>query len=353
MDAKQKMYAFVSSDESVTGVYKGYENVPDIEDNNSITVKVTYEDEGQSLVDHWVGLIKAGVPIEKANEYLRKRISGEDKKNPVFFVIFGKRHKGVFTHEEKEIIPDEEKMRYAKKFYTKDAAIRNFEEMCSQFTSAFYLVSSSKVHGIFTDLSLVKQLVHNATDVVIEKYKTQKEAEERLNEIGEVREKGTGSASVYVDGSYNASTHLSGYGFVISFQGKIVYEEKGASLCHNDLKHVNGEIEAVINGIMKSIELGFKKVVIYYDFMGTSLWALRGSRSKKSDIVFVADQYKAFVERARNYIDISFIKLKSHSGDYFNDRADFLAKQGAGNIGLDKVARGKKKHRKRYGFIYS
>lgn len=51
-----------------------------------------------------------------------------------------------------------------------------------------------------------------------------------------------------------------------------------------------------------------------------------------------------FIRKMRTYIDIYFIKVKSHDGVYYNEMADMLAKQACGNRLISPLKRTKKKH---------
>ena len=44
------------------------------------------------------------------------------------------------------------------------------------------------------------------------------------------------------------------------------------------------------------------------------------------------------IKTPKKYININFIKVKAHSGNYFNEKADILAKKAISNIENSKFA---------------
>jgi ribonuclease HI len=63
-------------------------------------------------------------------------------------------------------------------------------------------------------------------------------------------------------------------------------------------------------------------VDIFYDYAGVENWATKRWQAKNE----FTQAYAAFVRESG--IRVYWHKVKSHSGDYWNDRADELAKQG-------------------------
>ncbi|MEC2335176.1 RNase H family protein [Bacillus subtilis] len=343
MNERKKLYAVVSSIEGETGIYEDYEVTKDFKCPHIIRVKVSYEEEGQSIIDHGLGLLGAGYSMKTVNLFLNNRVQGKDKRNPVYYVVIGERYQGVFTKEERDLIPDNEKIYYNNKFYTRDIAMKVFDRRFQELAQTFYVVISNKVNGVFKDGEMINQLresLDSTSNLVIEEYRNLTEAEESFNRrvipLSKKEIFKDPSIHAYVDGSYSPRTRVSGYGYVLVYQGDIICEEKSSSICMNRLRHLNGELEAVMNSIMKAVELGFKEIVLHYDFYGSQRWSVKKVKSKSTSVTTTSNQYRDFIDRMKQYIDIKFVKIKSHSGVYFHDRADFLAKQAAGVVGLNK-----------------
>ena len=138
-------------------------------------------------------------------------------------------------------------------------------------------------------------------------------------------ENDTDTAEIYVDGSFNTVKNNFSYGFVVVNNDNVVYEDKGIGYDIDAvaLRNVSGEVLGSLNAIRYAIENGFKKVNIYFDYQGIQSWAI-GTWKRNNRIT---QDYHSQIQEMKKEIDINFIKVKGHSGDRFNDRADYLAKK--------------------------
>ena len=131
---------------------------------------------------------------------------------------------------------------------------------------------------------------------------------------------------IYVDGSFiNGAT---GYGAVILENGKVVDELAGAVDASevNDTRQVAGELVAVKEALNWCRAHSVGEVSIYYDYLGIEKWPTGQWKTNQP----LTRAYARFV--AECPIRIHWHKVDSHTGDRWNDRADALAKQGAGSI---------------------
>lgn len=132
------------------------------------------------------------------------------------------------------------------------------------------------------------------------------------------------SVKAYVDGSYDEITNRYSYGCVIIHDSK-EYHLSGIGESEYDvsMRNVSGELL----GAQKSIEWAIKNnqngIVIYHDYIGIQAWADGDWSAKKND----TKSYSKMVNEARNTINISFVKVKAHSGNKYNELADELAKK--------------------------
>lgn len=131
---------------------------------------------------------------------------------------------------------------------------------------------------------------------------------------------------VYVDGSYqkNISPNHVGCGVVVLYNGEVVHKiSKLMDACEYASHHnVTGEVLATMIGIdwvYKSIP-NVKQMTIYYDYLGIWGWANNWKANNKLSVT-----YKRFVRCYQQVVDIKFKKVKSHSGNRFNELADCLA----------------------------
>lgn len=94
--------------------------------------------------------------------------------------------------------------------------------------------------------------------------------------------------------------------------------------CKDDnskLRNVAGELLGAELAIEYCKEHGINKLAIHHDYEGVGTWAndvwkanLQATRA-----------YRDYVFDSREVLDIKFVKVKGHSGNEYNDRADYLA----------------------------
>lgn len=134
-------------------------------------------------------------------------------------------------------------------------------------------------------------------------------------------------AVAYVDGSFNVATNQFGYGVVMFHNGKQTH----MSDCFNDeemaaMRNVAGEIYGSMAAMEYAIKNNVKNLTIYYDYMGISKWCTGEWKTNKKGTIL----YKKYFDQAKKKVNISFEKVKGHSGDKYNDLADSLAKKACG-----------------------
>ncbi|MCR5705036.1 MAG: ribonuclease H family protein [Eubacterium sp.] len=131
------------------------------------------------------------------------------------------------------------------------------------------------------------------------------------------------TAVAYVDGSFNTSTGVFGYGVVMFHNGQELHfndsfdDEEMASM-----RNVAGEIYGSMAAMEYAIKNNVKNLTIFYDYMGISKWCTGEWKTNKKGTIL----YKKYYEQAKKKVQISFEKVKGHSGDKYNDLADRLAK---------------------------
>jgi ribonuclease HI len=131
---------------------------------------------------------------------------------------------------------------------------------------------------------------------------------------------------IYVDGSFiNGAT---GYGVVILKDGVVIEELSGAVVNYsvNDTRQVAGELFAVEEALRWCEKNSVKDVAIYYDYLGIERWATGAWKANQA----MTQDYAKFVRASG--IRIRWHKVSSHTGNRWNDRADQLAKNGAGSV---------------------
>lgn len=135
----------------------------------------------------------------------------------------------------------------------------------------------------------------------------------------------THNYEIYVDGSFiNGGT---GYGAVVLENGEVVDELSGAvdAAEVDGTRQVAGELVAVKHALAWCRRHSVSEVSIYYDYLGIEKWATGAWKAKQP----LTREYARFMSECP--IKIRWNKVDSHTGNRWNDRADALAKKGAGS----------------------
>ena len=124
---------------------------------------------------------------------------------------------------------------------------------------------------------------------------------------------------VYVDGSFrNGVCEYAGWAFVVVQNGKEVFSSCGLTKEIAKSWNIDGEIEASLQAIKW---LDGRDGTIVYDYLGIEKWAT-GKWKAKSEVG------KMYQEKTKGKLaNISWEKVKSHSGNKYNDIADRLAEK--------------------------
>lgn len=135
-------------------------------------------------------------------------------------------------------------------------------------------------------------------------------------------------AKAYVDGSYNASTRVYGAGAVL-FLGEgtepIFLSQPGNHPAYVGSRNVAGEVMAatLVIEACKAVP-SLEELTLYYDYAGIECWAKGSWRANTT----LSREYKEAVKILP--FRLSFRKVKAHTGDEFNEKADRLAKEACG-----------------------
>jgi ribonuclease HI len=100
------------------------------------------------------------------------------------------------------------------------------------------------------------------------------------------------------------------------------FEDRELAAMHN----VAGEIKGAEAAMRYAVSEGIKKLVIYHDYEGIAKWCNGAWKANKEG----TKAYQAYYESVCRQVEITFVKVKGHSNDTYNDMADALAKQALG-----------------------
>ena len=92
------------------------------------------------------------------------------------------------------------------------------------------------------------------------------------------------------------------------------------------MRNVSGEILGCLKAIQYAIDHHYEAICIYYDYEGIEKWATGLWKANKEQ----TQNYVKAIQAMKKNIDIYFQKVLAHSGDYYNEVADGLAKKAVG-----------------------
>lgn len=206
----------------------------------------------------------------------------------------------------------------------------------------YYAVRVGKNPGIYTSWDDCKAQVIGYKGAIYKGFAEKTAAEEFMlvgradikennsdktpDEIGQSM-KGDCEITAYVDGSFLKGKTF-GCGCVIIKDGEVVAE---ISEAYEDeelagMRNVAGEIKASELAMRYALDNGYSSISICHDYQGISSWCLGEWKTNKTGTM----AYKKFYDSIKDRLKVSFVKVKGHSGDIYNDMADNLAKKAVG-----------------------
>ncbi len=171
-------------------------------------------------------------------------------------------------------------------------------------------------------------------DVKIELEEKNKDIDNLFQELSQKKKEAVSEKTcltMYVDGSFNKATGVYGSAVVITEGDKVINTFK----CHGTemaaMWNVAGEIEAAMQAVKIAKELLADELLICYDYEGIEKWATGAWQAKKEE----TQMYQRFMQKAQQEMVIRFKHTPAHSGIEFNELADRLAEEAAGNVPLE------------------
>lgn len=197
----------------------------------------------------------------------------------------------------------------------------------------YYAVRKGLIPGIYTSWEECQQNINGYPGSEHKSFSTREEAEAFLNNKDFSNEDTTkriyssSEAVAYVDGCFNEDTNEYSCGVVIFYDGG----EEHLSEKFNDpdlatMRNVAGEIEGAKRAIKFCIDNKIKSIDIFYDYEGIEKWCTGAWKANKPGTI----EYKKYYNSVKDILRITFVKVKGHSGDTYNDLADSLAKAAVG-----------------------
>lgn len=208
-----------------------------------------------------------------------------------------------------------------------------------------YAIKKGKQTGLFYSWNECSNLVNGYPGAEYKGFETEEEAriylEDKIQEIKkeESKESAENQLIAYIDGSFDEQIGKYAFGCIIlTPRGETIREsgngDKPDSLA---IRNVAGEMLGAMYAVQWAIKNGYHDLELRYDYEGIAKWAQGEWKANNT----LTQEYAEFMQNKEEILNISYQKVKAHSGDYYNEEADRLAKAALteGN-GIPKIKRG-------------
>jgi ribonuclease HI len=131
----------------------------------------------------------------------------------------------------------------------------------------------------------------------------------------------------YVDGSFDVETFTYAYGVVILNNGRETHlSDVGSDLEMAKMRNVAGEIMGAMAAMEYAKDNGIEEILIIHDYEGIGAWPTKRWKANLNGTREYVEKYEEISESVK----IKFQKCTGHSGNFYNDVADALAKKELG-----------------------
>jgi ribonuclease HI len=148
---------------------------------------------------------------------------------------------------------------------------------------------------------------------------------------------------VYIDGSYDTDLKKASWAFCIVHDKTILFEDYGlVEQQYARLHQVAGELFALLKSLEyivqnkneNKLNMQHSKIVkninIYYDYQGLESWINGEWKVKDKDLSIIVEKIKLKIDLLKAFdekITINFSKVRSHTGNFFNEHVDKLTRK--------------------------
>lgn len=192
----------------------------------------------------------------------------------------------------------------------------------------YAVVNGKEGNKIYKDWNTCERNVKGISGAKFKKFNNENDAKKFIENGSRVDDREP-SVIAYVDGSFNESTNSYGYGLVIVAGDVVLHTAKGSG-CNPEItsqRNVAGEIFGALHAVKYAKDNQIPELTIAYDYKGIECWVTKEWRANTPLTKAYGEAIN--IEMSKN-LYIKFKKVKAHSGNKFNEQADYLAKQAVG-----------------------
>lgn len=194
----------------------------------------------------------------------------------------------------------------------------------------YYAVKKGNKMGVFDTWEECQEAVKGFSGAEYKSFETEEEANAYLQDKDIMFEEyilpylKKQTIVAFTDGSFNPEKMKYGSGVYIITpnDNRIELTKSGNNEKYLSKKNIPGEIFAVLDAIDWAWKNGYENIAVFYDYEGLEKWTTGEWEANNNLTKF----YKNKIAELQEIINIEFIKIKAHSSNLYNDKADKLAK---------------------------